>query len=133
MIKSAASTGVFLALVLSSTYSVAAANTPWAAWEGGADRRCSSHHVPWVSDGGYSALVDAFEKTLLKYTISEIRRRSDFAHECAQETGGFGCEMGVTLSVYQLMGLLARFIRFGCKEVRCEEIALCSKFPGRQK
>jgi hypothetical protein len=37
------------------------------------------------------------------------------------------------MDAYQHLGLLTRFVRYGCREVRCEEVALCSKFPGHAK
>ncbi|KQY31163.1 hypothetical protein ASD21_08965 [Caulobacter sp. Root1455] len=101
----------------------------WAAWRAGLARTCPSHHVDWIADGSYDALLGAFNSTLDARTQAQVAAIADYDHRCAQETAGFSCEMGVHLDAFQRAGLLDRFVRFGCRTVRCEEQSLCSRFP----
>jgi hypothetical protein len=121
-----------LMLAFISTFAAQSiANPPcaWELWDRGLERSCPDRHVQWVADGGYLDLLAAFEATLPQQSQAQVRRGTDFKHRCASEEIGFACEMGVSLEMYRSLGLLDRFISFGCSHVRCEEPALCSQFP----
>jgi hypothetical protein len=105
--------------------------TAWQAWENELHRKCPSNHVEWVADGGYDDLLAAFEITLPVHTQNRITTIADYARRCVKETGGFSCEMGTHLDAYRRLGLLKIFVAFDCSYVKCEEVALCSRFPGR--
>jgi hypothetical protein len=91
-------------------------------------RRCPSHHVEWLCDGCWTQLTGAFEDTLPKPVRARVSRLTDMK-PCANEGIGLSCEMGQSLAAYRRLALLPRFVAFGCKAVRCEEAALCSRFP----
>jgi hypothetical protein len=116
-------------LALTATATETAAPSIWKDWEDASHRICPSRHVPWVGDGGYLGLLDAFESTLPNRTRDLIRQRADHPHRCASERAGFSCEMAASLDAYKTLRLLNRFVSFGCGHVRCEEYSLCSQFP----
>jgi hypothetical protein len=101
----------------------------WNLWERDLNRTCPTHHVAWIYDGGYDELLYAFEKALPDKTRMAVKQVADLTRRCASERMGFSCEMGWSLETYRRLGLLGRFVRFGCKEVQCEEPALCSRLP----
>jgi hypothetical protein len=105
--------------------------SPWQAWEHYLHQRCPNNHVEWVEDGGYDELLGAFEATLPLRAREEISRIIDYDHRCAAETVGFSCEMGMSLYAFRRLGILKRFVDFGCAHVKCEDVASCSEFPGR--
>ena len=111
----------------------AAEGKGWRSWEHDLKQVCPSHHVAWVEDGLYEDLVNAFEGTLSEKANSDIERVADFEHKCAGVASQSVCLAVVHMDAYQHLGLLTRFVRYGCREVRCEEVALCSKFPGHAK
>ncbi|HWX34824.1 MAG TPA: hypothetical protein VNZ53_46280 [Steroidobacteraceae bacterium] len=108
-----------------------AEKTAWEAWERNLHRQCPNNHVEWVADGGYDELIGAFQSSLSVATQKEVVRIADYGHRCAHEELGFGCEMATYLDAYRRLRLLSLFVEFGCANVKCEEVALCSKFPGR--
>lgn len=105
------------------------ASDPWTAWEHDLSRSCPKRHVELMGDGGYDEFLGAFYKTL---TPTEKRRMNavvNYKKACASETMGFGCEMSRNLYAAQKLGLLDKLVKFGCHTVKCEEGALCSRFP----
>jgi hypothetical protein len=108
-----------------------AEKTAWETWEHNLRRHCPNNHVEWVADGGYDELIDAFQSSLSVDAQKEVVRIADYRHRCAHEELGFGCEMATYLDAYRRRGLLRLFVEFDCANVKCEEVALCSKFPGR--
>lgn len=89
--------------------------------------RCPSHHVDWVY-GGYDDLLYNFVKTLpesIRRKVNSITE-AESARRCAREVAGFSCEMGVNLDAFNKLGLMDRFVEFGCRHVRCRDIALCT-------
>ena len=101
----------------------------WQVWEQDLRRQCPSRHVEWVAGGGYDELLGAFESSLARHAQKRILQIVDYSHRCAGEEIGFACEMAISLDAFRKMGLLKRFVEFGCAHVKCEEAALCSKFP----
>jgi len=112
-------------------YVVAKDVDAWHLWEHELSQSCPNRHVEWVADGGYLDLLDAFEKSLPQELQVAVRKAAHLEDRCASEQIGFSCEMAWSLDAYRRLGLLSRFTQWGCKEVKCEEAALCSKFPGR--
>jgi hypothetical protein len=107
----------------------AAEPTGWALWLAGLAKSCPARHVDWVGDGGYDELIGAFAATLPKPVEAKITALADYEHRCASEKAGFSCEMGVHLDAYRRLHLMRAFVLYGCRNVRCEEAALCSQFP----
>lgn len=95
----------------------------WNAWERGLRHQCPSRHVPWVGDGGYDELLDEFDTSLSRSDFKKLEAEEDFSP--CREVNGFSCEMMVALDAYQRLGLMKRFVDFGCRHVRCEDIAVC--------
>ena len=118
---------VLIALQLSPLVSAHGSDS-WLAWERGLHRACPRHHVEWVADGGYDELLAAFIDTLPQRVKKQISRITDYDRRC-QDTEGFSCEMGMHLDAFRHLGLLGQFTKFGCDHVKCEDIALCSRFP----
>jgi hypothetical protein len=101
----------------------------WSAWEQGLRRACPARNVNLMGDGGYEEFIDAFYSTLSPRDQHRMDAVADTRRQCANEWGGFGCEMSRNLYAAQHLGLLQQMIRFGCRTVKCEEGALCSQFP----
>lgn len=100
----------------------------WRQWLVLLQRSCPENHVDWTCDMCWTQLTGAFEDTLGKSDQRKISRVRDF-RGCEQEKIGLSCEMGASLRAYLRAGLLQRFVAFGCRAVRCEEPALCTRFP----
>ncbi len=100
----------------------------WKDWQALLQKSCPTRHVDWTCDGCWTQLTGAFEDTLAAADQRKISRVRD-VRACEQETIGFSCEMGASLDAYKRVGLLRRFVTFGCRAVKCEEVALCSRFP----
>jgi hypothetical protein len=118
-----------LLTLAASNFAAAETVSVWDAWKHGLHRQCPSHHVEWVGDGGYDELLGAFVATLDLNTQQRVSLVVDYKHRCASETAGFSCEMSTHLVAFRQLGLLGKFITFGCNNVKCEEAALCSVFP----
>lgn len=106
----------------------ASSTDPWDVWVTKLKSQCPLRHVNWICDVCYDELLYNFEKTL----PDSIRRRADAiadtesARKCAMEIAGFSCEMSASLGAYNKLGLMSRFVEFGCRHVRCSDIALCA-------
>jgi len=116
-------TAVFVGV---ATSAIAAQRNAWDEWLSELKRQCPSHHVDWVFDGGYDDLLGNFEQTLPPGTRRRVLEIEDYSHRCAKETLGFSCEMSVGLDAYVKLGLLEKFVTFGCRHYRCVEIASCT-------
>ena len=105
------------------------APNPWIGWERELSRNCPGRHVEMMGDGGYDEFLGAFYKTLTPTERRRMDAAADVRKACASETMGFECEMSRNLYAAQKLGLLHKFVMFGCHAVKCEEGALCSQFP----
>jgi hypothetical protein len=105
--------------------------TPWDAWTAELHRECPSRKVEMMSDGGYLDFLDQFSRTLSPATRQRFGRVADIRRLCAKEQLGFYCETARSLYAAQKLGLMHKIASFGCRTVKCEEAALCSRFPGR--
>ncbi len=101
----------------------------WRDWQSLLHQACPGHHVDWVCDGCGLQLVEAFEDTLSERVQRQIARIADIDHACAQEQIGFYCDRARHLVAFERLGLMHRFVVFGCKTVKCEEAAICSRLP----
>jgi hypothetical protein len=122
-----------LTLLLLCAAAPAAARAPnaWESWEAALARDCPERHVDWVCDGCWDDLIAAFQATLPRRSAARVNAVADERRVRREERIGFSCEMGAYLKAWRRLGLLERFTRWGCKAVKCEEGALCSRFPGR--
>jgi len=116
----------FLALVL--PLPAASADGAWDHWRSLLQQVCPSHHVNWACDSCWTQITGAFEDTLKPAERRAIQSVID-PHACDSEEMGHSCEMGEALQAYERLGLLKRFTAHSCKIVKCEEPALCSRFP----
>lgn len=113
-----------LACVLAGP-ALASQATVWQSWEMQSRLRCPDRHVEWICDGCYDEVLDKFEATLSKAMRQRVSRVAGLPEACKAEVAGFSCEMGASLDAYDKLGLMPRFIEFGCSHVRCQEAALC--------
>ena len=102
-----------------------------SVWENAVARQCPTHHLEHICDGCFDSFLDDFERTLPKATQGRIRHIADYAHRCTQEVAGFSCEMSVHVDAMYKLGLLKRFVAYGCAHYRCEEAAMCTRTPPR--
>jgi hypothetical protein len=100
----------------------------WKQWQVLLQRSCPNNHVDWTCDMCWTQLTGAFEDTLGASDQRKISRVRDF-RGCENEKIGLSCEMGASLKAYLQVGLLQRLAAFGCRAVKCEEPALCTRFP----
>lgn len=100
----------------------------WNQWQVLLQRSGPKNHVDWTCDMCWTELIGAFEDTLRASDQRKISRVRDF-RGCEREQFGLSCEMGASLKAYLRTGLLRRFVKFGCRAVKCEEPALCTRFP----
>lgn len=104
------------------------ATDTWREWQVLLQKSCPKNHVDWACDSCWTQLTGAFEDTLGTSDRQKLSRVRDY-HGCEQEKIGLSCEMGASLEAYKRVRLLQRFVSFGCRAVKCEEVALCSRFP----
>lgn len=110
----------------------AAAAGPAAAWrlyDAKLASACPAHHVAWLCGDCAIELVEAFGATLPAPLAHRVVAVADTRHACAAEAIGVGCAVGRSLLAYRDLGLLDRFVAYGCRTVRCEEAALCRRYP----
>jgi hypothetical protein len=119
-----------LLLLLAAAPAGARATDAWEAWEAALARDCPGRHVDWACDGCWDELIGAFEASLVRPAAARAEALADTRRACREERAGFSCEMGAYLRAWRRLGLLERFTRWGCKAVKCEEQANCSRFPG---
>jgi len=99
----------------------------WSDWRSEVRRQCPSHHIEWIADGGYDALVDGFAQTLPLATQEKIAQIADYSYRCSYEQAGFSCEMAVHLDAFIRLGLLKQFASYGCGHWKCVEPAVCTR------
>jgi hypothetical protein len=109
--------------------SVADARDTWLEWKHLSAIRCPSHHVDWMCGDCQLSVIEAFDATLNDRQRRQVAQVADIKTRCTQEVMGFGCEFASNLDAYAKLGLMKRFVRFGCSAVKCEEAALCSRMP----
>ena len=107
----------------------AADASTWTEWERLCHEACPSHHVDWICGDCYLFLVENFDTTLSRNERLRVQRIADTRRRCADEVAGFSCEFSRSLAAYGRLNLLPRFVRYGCKSIRCEEAAICSRVP----
>lgn len=100
----------------------------WRQWLDLLQQSCPENHVEWTCDSCWTQLTGAFEDNLGRSDRRKVSRVRDF-RGCEREKIGLSCEMGASLTAYLRTRLLQRFVVFGCRAVKCEEPALCSRFP----
>ena len=105
---------------------------PWQAWEVGSEQKCPGQHPEWMGDGGHDDFIASFEQSLSQDDRRRLTDVADARRQCANEQIGFTCEMGRELAGVQRLGMLDRLIDFGCRTVKCEERANCSRIPRPQ-
>jgi hypothetical protein len=88
-------------------------------------------HVDWLYGAAYPYLYDGFEATLAPTKRLKIQRRAATEQNCADETYGHSCELANHLRAYRDLGLMKQFTTYSCRNVKCEEGALCSRAPGQ--
>ncbi len=96
-----------------------------SSWERSVADQCPTHHLERMCDGCYDDFLDGFERTLPKAAQSKIRKIADYAHRCRQEVAGFSCEMTVHLDAMRRLGLLGRFVAYGCAGYTCPYAGHC--------
>jgi hypothetical protein len=109
--------------------SAADARDTWREWQHLSEVRCPSHHVDWMCGDCQLNVIEAFDATLSDQQRRKVALVADIKTRCAKETMGFGCEFVSSLDAYNKLGLMKRFVQFGCAAVKCEEAALCSHMP----
>ena len=120
--------GMAAVLALSLAALPADAADAWRHWEALLYRACPGRHVDSICDGCGLDLIGGFEDTLGASDRRRISRVRDF-RPCKGELFGFSCEMAVSLQAYERTRLLRRFVAYGCRAVKCEELGSCSRFP----
>ena len=98
-------------------------------WEAAVKARCPTHHLEWTCDSCWDDFLANFERTLPETTQSRILKVADYSRRCAKEVAGFSCEMSVHVDAINRLGLLKRFVTYGCAHYSCEEAAICIRTP----
>ncbi len=111
-----------IAFVLLAT-DARAVNT--APWDAAVARQCPSRHFERMGDGLYDEIIGKFEGTLPSSEQSRISQIADYPHRCKSEIAGFGCEMAVHVDAMRRLGLLDRFVAYGCSHYTCPDVAYC--------
>jgi hypothetical protein len=118
-----------LSAVVASSVLAASTDQAWRDWQRLSHGQCPTHHVEWVCGDCYLFLVEGFDATLTSAQQRNARRVADIARSCAKEQFGFGCEAGRSFLAYEELGLMPRFVHYGCRVIKCEEAAVCSRAP----
>ena len=118
-------------LVAALTVSATAADAQdiWRDWTRLTSVQCPSHHVDWMCGDCQLSVIEAFDQTLSERDQRQVVRVADLKRKCENEQMGFTCEFVESLEAYKKLGLMNRFVNFGCRAVKCEEAALCSRMP----
>src|SRR5579884_1341138 len=98
-------------------------------WTQQSRAQCPSHHVELICGDCYLSLVESFDATLTKAEFKKVQRIADIHQKCSDEQFGFYCEAGRSFVAYKSLGLMPHFVRYGCRMIRCEEAASCSRLP----
>jgi len=73
--------------------------------------------------------VESFDATLTKAEFKKVQRIADIQRKCSDEQFGFYCEAARSFLAYKSLGLMPRFVLYGCRTIKCEEAASCSRLP----
>ena len=114
------------ALLLVPSLASAQLDVPVGAWESLVGRNCPSHHLEWISDGSYDEILGLYSQRLAPPIRQRVNSIVDYSHRCADETVGFSCEWATHLDAFRRVGLLDDFALWTCRNVTCEEAALCT-------
>jgi len=98
-------------------------------WEAAVKQSCPRHHLEWTCDGCWDEFLDDFERTLPDTTQDMILKVADYSHRCANEVAGFSCEISAHVDAMNSLGLLKRFVGYGCSHYSCEDVAICTRTP----
>ena len=104
------------------------AASAWDDWAHRSDQQCPSKHVQWICNDCMFSLTEAFERTLTNAQMRRVSVLADDRRRCAT-TWGFFCQTKGSLDAYERLGLMTSFVRSGCRTVKCEEVAECSRYP----
>jgi len=105
------------------------AESSWNRWERLSRESCPSHHVELICGDCYLFLVEDFDATLSASQRRDVIRIAEVKRRCADEWGGFGCEANRSFIAYDKLGLMHKFVRYGCRRIKCEDAAICSRVP----
>ncbi len=94
-------------------------------WDIAVARKCPFHHFERMGDGLYDEILGKFEGTLPRSDQSRINKIADYSHRCRSEIAGFSCEMAVHVDAMRRLGLLGRFVAYGCAHYTCPSAAYC--------
>ena len=117
-----------LAIIASSTVASASGDA-WASWKQLSHTRCPSHHVEWMNNDAYMFLVEGFDATLERAQKRNVDRIANTERECVNTWGGLRCEATRHIIAYERLGLMSRFVGYGCRHIKCEESSICSRAP----
>jgi hypothetical protein len=94
-------------------------------WENEMKKRCPDHHVDWVGDGEYPALIDAYDATLSAKLRNDLKKIAKYSRTCSKEIAGYSCEWAVHIYAIQRLNLLSNFAYWTCENVYCKEPTFC--------
>ncbi len=94
-------------------------------WDAAVARQCPSRHFERMGDGLYDEIIGKFEKKLSKQEQSRIKKIADYPRRCRAEIAGFSCELAVHVDAMRRLGLLDRFVAYGCSHYTCPDVAYC--------
>jgi len=117
-----------IALAL-STPTLARASSAWEQYDALLARQCPSRHVDLLVDGQYPDFLASFEHGLSPALRHKVAIYPNTLHRCAGEQFGFSCETARSLEAYRRLNLMHRFVAYSCRNVRCEDMGICSQFP----
>jgi len=118
-----------LLIIMAPAWLSASTDQAWRDWKRLSDRQCPQRHVDWVCGDCYLNLIEGFHSILGQSQKRNVDRIADIKRQCATEQMGFGCETGRSLVAYKKLGLMPQFVRYGCRTVKCEYAASCSRLP----
>jgi hypothetical protein len=101
----------------------------YKAWTHALTQRCPQRQVELMGDGGYGEFIDAYYSTLQPQDQKRLSQVENLDRYCAADRMGWGCDTGRFLIAARRLGWLPNVVAYACKTVKCEEGALCSKFP----
>ena len=101
----------------------------WHDWVRLSHEQCAARHVDWICGDCYLNLIDGFYSTLSLNEKQAVEHIADTSQQCATEKMGFECEAGRSFLAYRKLDLMHRFVRYGCRTVKCEYVASCSRLP----
>jgi len=95
-------------------------------WENEIKKRCPDHHVDWVGDGAYPALIDAYDAKLSQKLRNDLKLIAKYSRTCLKESAGYSCEWATHIQAVQKLNLLSNFAYWTCKNVSCNEPSFCN-------